>query len=318
MADEKSELPTANNKTGDSLFYSGHTACAGCGMMIALRHVLNAAGSNTVIVNATSCSEITTSKYPRTAWGVPYIHVAFECTAAVAAGVEAALKKQGKDANVICIAGDGGTYDIGLQALSGMIERGHNVLYVCYDNECYANTGIQRSSATPYGAWTTTSPAGVAMAGNRTGKKPIAQIIAAHGAPYVATASVAWPADLEAKVKKALSIKGPKFILVHSPCPPAWKFDSNKSIEVARMAVECGAFVLCEIENVDGEQRLTISREPGGRMVAEYLKAQGRFSHLKESDIAGIESRIKRDWEAWKSKSEHSGPHVSVAQQQKA
>ncbi|MEM7813364.1 MAG: thiamine pyrophosphate-dependent enzyme [Candidatus Aenigmatarchaeota archaeon] len=274
-------------------------------MAIALRHILAAAGPNTIVSNATSCSEITTSKYPRTAWGVPYIHVAFECTAAVAAGIEAALKAQGRqDVNVIAIAGDGGTYDIGLQALSGMVERGHNVLYVCYDNECYANTGIQRSSATPYGAWTTTSPVGSAASGNMRGKKPIAQIIAAHGAPYVATASVAWPADLEAKVKKALSIKGPKFMLVHSPCPPAWKFDSNRTIEIARMAVECGAFVLCEIENVDGKQKLTISREPTGRPVAEYLKAQGRFSHLKEEEIAEIAARIKRDWGIWKAESE--------------
>lgn len=287
------------------LFYSGHTACAGCGMALAIRHVLAAAGPNTIIANATSCSEITTSKYPRTAWGVPYIHVAFECTAAVASGIEAALKKQNKDSNVICIAGDGGTFDIGLQALSGMIERGHNVLYVCYDNECYANTGIQRSSATPYGAWTTTSPAGSVAAGNQRGKKPICQIVAAHGAPYVATASVAWPADLEAKVKKALAIRGPKFILVHSPCPPAWKFDSQKSIEIARLAVECGAFVLCEIENDDGKSRITINREPGGRSVTDYLKAQGRFAHLKEADIAEIEARIKRDWAAWKTEAAH-------------
>jgi len=298
------ELPLSP-KT-ERLLYSGHTACAGCGMMIALRHILDVAGPNTIVSNATSCSEITTSKYPRTAWGVPYIHVAFECTAAVASGVEAALKKQGKeDTNVICFAGDGGTFDIGLQALSGMIERGHNVLYICYDNECYANTGIQRSSATPYGAWTTTSPSGSASFGNKVGKKPICQIIAAHGAKYVATASVAWPADLELKVKKALSIKGPKFILVHSPCPPAWKFDSQRSIEIARMAVECGAFVLCEIENVDGKMKVTVNRKPTDRSVADYLKAQGRFSHLTEKEISEIETRIKRDWEWFEREEAH-------------
>jgi len=266
-------------------------------MTIALRHVLNAAGPNTIISNATSCSEITTSKYPCTAWGVPYIHVAFECAAAVASGIEAALKSQKKDANVICFAGDGGTYDIGLQSLSGMLERGHNVLYICYDNECYANTGIQRSSATPYGAWTTTSPGGKAASGNRTGKKPLVQIVAAHGPKYVATASVAYPSDIEAKVKKALSIKGPKFILIHSPCTPAWKINPEKSIEVARLAVECGAFVICEIENADGKMKTTVNVRPSGKSVREYLKAQGRFSHLNEEQIKEIENRIKKDWD---------------------
>jgi len=151
----------------NNLFLSGHTACAGCGPAIGLRHILDAAGPNTIISNATSCSEIFSSRYPTTSWAVPYIHVAFECAAAVASGIEAALKKLGRDDNVIAIAGDGGTVDIGFQALSGMVDRGHNVLYICYDNECYANTGIQRSSATPYAAWTTRNQSATRLSKNQ-------------------------------------------------------------------------------------------------------------------------------------------------------
>ena len=282
--------------TMNNLFLSGHTACAGCGPAIGLRHILDAAGPNTIISNATSCSEIFSSRYPTTAWAVPYIHVAFECAAAVASGIEAALKKLGRNDNVIAIAGDGGTFDIGFQALSGMVDRGHNVLYICYDNECYANTGIQRSSATPYAAWTTTSPDGKKSIGNKTFKKPIAEMLAVQGATYVATASIADVNDIQKKVKKALSIKGPKFLLIHAPCTLAWKYPPEKTIEVAKLAVDSGIWVMYEIEN----GLLRVTHEPKGKKVDEYLKAQGRFKHLTEKEIKEIQQRVDDDWKKYK------------------
>ncbi len=282
--------------TMSELFYPGHSSCAGCPAAIAIRAILNAAGKNTVISNATSCSEIISTPYPMSSWGVPYIHVLFETAASVASGIEAALKKLGKEANVIALAGDGGTYDIGLQALSGMVDRGHDVLYICYDNECYANTGIQRSSATPYAAWTTTSPSGRVSIGNETFKKPIAEMMAVQGAPYVATSSVGYPEDIEAKVKKALSIKGPKFIVIHAPCPLAWRFEAPNTVNVAKLAVETGMWVLYEIEN----GRLKITKEPSGKKVDEYIKAQGRFKHVTEKETKKMQKRVDEDWKKYK------------------
>ena len=280
----------------------GHTACAGCGPMIAIRHVLAAAGKNTIISNATSCSEIVGSRYPTTMWKVPYVHVAFAGAAAAASGIEPALKKLGSRANAIAIAGDGGTSDIGLQALSGMVDRGHNVLYVCYTNECYANTGVQRSSATPYAAWTTTSPVGKIKHGNPTFTKPVAEMIAVQGAPYVATASIGYLKDIDAKVKKALSIKGPKFLLIHAPCTVAWRFPPEKSMEIARLAVECGLWVLYEIEN----GRLGITREPkdiSKASIEKYLMMQGRFRHVSAGQIEEIRKRAEDDWRMLSAKS---------------
>lgn len=275
------------------LFSSGHTACAGCGMAIIIRNVLAAAGPNTIISNATSCSEIVSSAYPRSAWRVPYIHVAFECAAAVAGGIEAANKKlKREDVNVIALAGDGGTYDIGFQALSGMIDRGHNVLYICYDNECYANTGIQRSSATPFAAWTTTSPYGTEVKGNRRFKKPIVEMLAAQGAPWVGTTSVGYPLDIQAKVKKALSIKGPKFLLIHQPCTLSWRYPPEKTVQIARMAVESGAWIMYEIEN----GKFTLTMNPERKPVKDYLLSQGRFKGISEEDIATIQKKIDEDW----------------------
>jgi len=274
------------------LFYKGHTACAGCGMAIAIRHMLGAAGPNTIVSGATSCSEIVSSQFPRTSWGVPYIHVAFETAASVASGIDAGLKSLGKNVNIIALAGDGGTYDIGLQALSGMVDRKQNVLYVCYDNECYANTGIQRSGATPYGAWTTTSPNGKFSLGNITFKKQICEMMIAQGASYVATASVAYPEDLKNKVRKALSLRGPKFILIHSPCPPAWKCDSSKSIEISKLAIDSGMFVVYEMEG----NRFTINIKPRFIPVEQYLRSQGRFKHLTDDDVARIQIRVNYDW----------------------
>ena len=281
----------------ESLLAPGHRACAGCGPAIAIRQLLEAAGKNTIIVEATGCMEVTTTPYPQTAWKVPWLHVAFENAAAAASGVEAAYKAmiskglipKDKMPNIIALAGDGGTFDIGIQALSGMLERGHKVLYVCYDNEAYMNTGIQRSSATPLGAATTTSPAGKVIPGKMTRKKPIAMIAAAHDIPYVATASIAYPADFKNKVKKALSVDGPSFIHVFAPCPTGWRFGTEQTVELARLAVETGVFVLYEITQESPLKPIITKKLKDRKPVEEYLKIQGRFRHLfkpvKRQDI---------------------------------
>lgn len=261
-----------------TLFNSGHTACAGCGQSMAARLVIDAAGPNTIVVNNTGCLEVFSTKYPETSWGVPWIHSLFENAAAVASGVESAVKYLGKQdqINVIAQAGDGGTADIGLQALSGMLERGHNILYVCYDNEAYMNTGVQRSGLTPFDSNTTTSPVGNVSSGNLRPKKPMPEIANAHGIPYVATASCGFAQDLQRKVKKAISIKGPKYIQVHVPCPLGWRHETGLTIQVAKLAVETGLYPLVEYENGVITARRTIIPKP----VEEYLKLQGRFKHL--------------------------------------
>jgi pyruvate ferredoxin oxidoreductase beta subunit len=263
------------------LFDSGHTACGGCSQAIAARLVIEAAGENTIIANNTGCLEVFTTKYPETAWGVPFIHSLFENSAAVASGIESALKFLGKkeSINVICQAGDGGTADIGLQALSGMWERGHDILSVCYDNEAYMNTGIQRSGLTPFDTNTTTSPSGKQSFGNPKLKKPVPEIARAHGIPYVATASVAFPRDIEKKVKKATSIKGPKYIQIHVPCPLGWRHAGAETITVARAAVETGLYPIFEYENGELISVQKIKPKP----VEEYLKLQGRFKHVLNS-----------------------------------
>ncbi|MFA4992807.1 MAG: thiamine pyrophosphate-dependent enzyme [Candidatus Omnitrophota bacterium] len=260
------------------LFKCGHTACAGCGQAVAARLVIESAGANTIIANSTGCLEVFTTKYPETAWGVPWIHSLFENSAAVASGIEAALIYLGKKdtINVIAQGGDGSTGDIGLQAISGMLERGHDILYACYDNEAYMNTGVQRSGLTPFDTNTTTSPAGALSSGNLRPKKPVPEICAAHGIPYVATASAGFPQDLIRKVKKAISIKGPKYIQIHVPCPLGWRHESNQMLPVARMAVETGLYPLFEYEFGVLSGRKQIVPKP----VEEYLKLQGRFKHL--------------------------------------
>jgi len=260
------------------LFKSGHTACAGCGQAIAARLVVEASGANTIIANNTGCLEVFSTKYPETAWGVPWIHSLFENSAAVASGVEAALIYLGKKdgINVIAQGGDGSSGDIGLQALSGMLERGHDILYVCYDNEAYMNTGIQRSGLTPFDTNTTTSPSGARSSGNIRPKKPMPEICLAHGIPYVATASAGFPQDLTRKVKKAVSIKGPKYIQIHVPCPLGWRHETNQMLPVAKLAVETGLYPLFEYENGVLINRRQFTPKP----VEEYLKAQGRFKHL--------------------------------------
>ncbi len=260
---------------------SGHRACQGCGQALAARLTLEASGPDVVVANATGCLEVFTTAWPDSAWRVPWLHSLFANTGAVAAGMEAALKMQGREIKVLAFAGDGGTFDIGFQALSGMLERRHNVLFICYDNEAYMNTGVQRSSSTPHAAATTTSPAGTARMGKRHLKKDILSIIAAHHIPYAATASIAYPADLRKKVRRGIEVDGPSFLQIHSPCPLGWGHGGELSIEVARLAVQTGIFPLIELE-----QGALIGVMPIRQIhpVADYLKLQGRFKHLFADD----------------------------------
>lgn len=274
----------------EELLAPGHRGCAGCGASIGVRLALKVLGRNTVAISATGCLEVMTTPYPETAWEVPWIHVAFENAGAVASGVESALRIQGKDdVNVVAFGGDGGTVDIGLQSLSGAMERGHNMTYICYDNEAYMNTGIQRSGSTPFGATTTTSPKGKASFGEDRPKKNMSMIMAAHGIPYVATASISYPEDYMRKVKKAAEADGGAYIHLNQPCPTGWGFDAAKTIEIGRLAVETGFWPLYEIE--DGEFKVTYKpteRKP----VKEYLNSQKRFKHLDEDKIEIIQEMI--------------------------
>lgn len=256
---------------------SGHRACSGCGQAMGARMVGDLIGADAIIVNATGCLQVFTTHNAQSAWQVPWLHSVFANAAAVASGVEAALRGTAGRTRVVVQAGDGGTFDIGLQCLSGMIERDHDALFVCYDNEAYMNTGVQRSSSTPHAARTTTSPPGRLSEGKRHLKKDLLSIVAAHRMPYAATASVAFFPDLRAKVEKAMSLHGPRFLHVLSPCPLGWDHDAAASVQVARLAVETGVFPLVELEygTVTGVMRLAHPRP-----VEEYLRPQGRFKHL--------------------------------------
>jgi pyruvate ferredoxin oxidoreductase beta subunit len=266
---------------------AGHLACLGCGQALGARLVTEAAGPDVIVANATGCLEVFTTAWPRTAWRVPWMHSLFENAPAIASGIEAGLKAQGRLTKVITMGGDGGTFDIGLQALSGMLERNHNVLYVCFDNEAYMNTGIQRSSSTPHAAMTTTSPSGKERMGKRHLKKDLLSIIAAHHIPYAATATVAYPSDLRKKVRRGLEIEGAAFILVHSPCPLGWGHEGALTIEVARLAVQSGVFPVIEMERGDV---VAVMQLRSVRPVTDYLKLQTRFSHLfKDSPEAHVE-----------------------------
>lgn len=261
------------------LFVSGHRGCAGCCDAMATKFTLMGAGEDCIVVSPTGCLEVMTTPFPETSWNVPWIHSLFENAAAVASGIEAALKAMGKKGNtrVVAIGGDGATMDIGLQAISGAFERGHDFTYVCIDNEAYMNTGVQRSSGTPFYASTTTSPAGKVSFGNQRPKKNMPAIIAAHGSPYVATTSLAYGKDMIAKVKKATETPGPTYIHCHAPCTTGWGFDTSKTVEVARMAVKTGLWPLFEME----EGEITKVRKIGTPSpVEDYLKMQSRFKHL--------------------------------------
>ena len=266
----------------ESLFVSGHRACHGCGMSLAARHILEATGENVIVVSPTGCLETFTSPYGYSPWRVPWIHHVFENAPAVATGVWAALRAQGREkTRVVAIGGDGGTFDIGFGALSGMLERGDDVLYICVDNGAYMNTGGQRSGATPVRAATTTDPAGRQSLGKAELKKDLPEIIAAHGIDYVATASVAYLRDLKKKVKTAMTYHGPRYIQIDTPCPSVWSFESHLTLEIGRLGVQCGLVPLFEKQN----GTITAVRKIKKKIpVTDYLKEQKRYRHLFTSE----------------------------------
>ena len=276
----------------------GHAACAGCGPSIALRLLFKALGKNVILVVPACCTSIIQGPYPYTSVNVPLQNILFESTAAAASGIVAALRQRKlKNITVVGWAGDGGTADIGLQALSGAAERETDFIYICYDNEAYGNTGMQRSGATPYGAWTTTTPTG-----KRERKKDIPFIMAAHRIPYVATACPSYPIDLINKLKKAKEIRGTKYVHILAPCPTGWRYDTSKTVELGRLAVQTGLWALYEIEY--GKFKLN---SPSDRLidkdkrksVKEYLSLQGRFRNLTEEDVAKIQKWVDEDWERY-------------------
>jgi pyruvate ferredoxin oxidoreductase beta subunit len=291
--------------TTKEYFAPGHRACMGCGEALAVRLVCKALGRNVIIANATGCMEIVSSQLPATSWEVPWIHTLFENTAAVASGIEAGIKvlsrkgKYTRKTKVVAMGGDGGTADIGFQALSGALERGHNFVYICFDNEAYQNTGNQRSSATPFGASTTTSPSGKVSIGQTTWKKNMPAIAAAHDIPYVATACHSYPFDLMNKITKAVAVEGPSYIHILSVCPTGWRLASELTIRAGRLAVQTGIFPLYEIEN--GKYTLNFDF-PQLRPVEEYLKLQGRFRHLNKETIAQIQNRVTEKYAELKEK----------------
>ena len=290
----------------EELLSHGHRMCAGCVAPVVVRQILSAAESPVIVGCATGCLQVSTTVFPYTAWKVPYIHNAFENVSATVSGVETAyrsLKKQGKipeDKKIkfVAFGGDGGTYDIGFQSLSGALERGHDFMYVCYDNEAYMNTGIQRSSATPRGADTTTSPAGKVVPGKKQNRKDLTAIVAAHNIPYVAQASPSHWQDLHKKAQKGFEVNGPAFINVMAPCPRGWRYETDEGIELARLAVETCYWPLFEV--VEGEWKLTY-RPKEKRPIRDWLSVQGRFKHLfkpeNEHIIDEIQAKVDKDWE---------------------
>jgi pyruvate ferredoxin oxidoreductase beta subunit len=282
----------------------GHRLCAGCGAPIAVRLILMAADKPVVAANATGCLEVSTSIFPYTAWDIPWIHSAFENVAATIAGVESmyrAKKRRGEIAEemyFVAFGGDGGTYDIGLQALSGALERGHRFVYVCYNNEAYMNTGIQRSSATPLGAWTTTSPDGEAQPGKLQWRKNMTEIVVAHGIPYVAQSSPWNWRDLTSKAEKAFHANGPSFINVLASCNRGWRHLPSDTLKIMQLASDCCIWPLYEVEN--GKYRLTYKPKEK-KPVEEWLKAQGRFKHLFTPEnrhlIDEIQAYVDKEWE---------------------
>ncbi len=294
--------------TKKEYFTPGHRACQGCAEALAVRLVAKAVGNNVIVASATGCMEIISSPLPFTNWNVPWLHVAFENAAAVLSGAEGgtkALVRKGKlkDKGTVFLGmgGDGATSDIGFQSLSGALERGHDFLYVCYDNEAYMNTGIQRSSSTPFGASTTTSPAGKVSHGQVTWKKNMAEIAVAHNVPYVATACSSYPFDLIKKVEKAAKTPGPAYVHILSVCPTGWRVPPNKAIWIGRLAIETGVFPLYEVEN----GRYRMNHEPDElRPVEEYLRPQGRFRHLTPDLIEHIQERVTKEYNKLKAKTE--------------
>jgi pyruvate ferredoxin oxidoreductase beta subunit len=290
----------------EEYYIPGSAACPGCPATMAMRIVFKALGKNMVMIVPACCTAVIESLHPNTSFNIPTMNIAFEAAAAGASGVEAALRKQGKeDITVVAWAGDGGTYDIGIQALSGALERQTNFIYICYNNQIYSNTGIQRSGATPYAAWTTTT-----VGGKKECRKEMGEIILAHHIPYAAQTCVSYPEDLYNKVKKAKGIKGPKYIEILAPCPPGWRFGMEKTVEMGTLAVETGAWALYEFENekmtFNGRSKLILEKKIQRKPVEEWIKYQGRFRHLfvpkkDEKRIKEIEDHIDKTWERYRS-----------------
>jgi 2-oxoisovalerate ferredoxin oxidoreductase beta subunit len=277
----------------EELMHSGHVGCLGCGACNAMRYALKATGPRTIISIPACCWAVMPGVFPNTCFKIPHLNTAFEVTGASISGIRAALDAKGiEDVTVMGWAGDGGTADIGIQALSGMVERGTRALYVMYDNEAYMNTGIQRSSSTPVGAWTTTTPVGNIRDFKKHPKKNMVEIMVAHGIPYTATCSIAWPRDLIEKLQKAMAVKGPSFIHIFAPCPTGWRYPPERTIEVARVATYAKVFPLYEVEN--GVYRVKQHKKEA--TVKEYLAMQGRFRHLTEEEIVGIEANVAKSW----------------------
>ncbi len=297
------EKTTILNLMEDELVHPGNRACAGCGLSIAYRIGLKALGRDTILVVPPSCLTVLQGLYPIAATQLPCLNVTFASTAAGATGILGALRARKNDSTTVAAwAGDGGTSDIGLQALSGACERGENFIFICYDNEAYMNTGIQRSGTTPQGALTTTTP----ISGKKQKKKNVPAVIAAHDIPYVATASAAYPLDLYDKICKAKTISGPKYIHIHTPCPSGWGFNPRYSVKIGRLAVECGLYEL--YENIGGRVELS---GPSSRLlnkkrrpVSEYLELQTRFRGLTETKIEELQQEVDRKWETYQREDE--------------
>ena len=287
------------------LMHPGAGSCPGCVDLLSLRMTLKALGEKTVLVIPASCTASIECSYPKTPFQVPVLTMAFAASGAAASGVAAALKRLGDDdVNVVVWAGDGGTYDIGLQAMSGAMERGTNFIFICYNNEIYSNTGIQRSGATPFGAWTTTT-----WTGKSEQRKDMLGIVMAHRLPYIASASPSYIEDLYRKVQKAASIKGPKYLEFHVPCAPGWRFPMEQTVQMGRLAVECGAWPLLEAVNGKVTFNLRSKQILDGKYerkpIEEYLKLQGRFAHLfkperNEKALAEIERWLDAEWERYR------------------
>ena len=276
----------------------GHRLCAGCGASIAVRQVLLGTEDPVVVGCSTGCVEVATTIYPYTAWKSSFIHNAFENVAATISGVETAyraLKKKGKikkEIKFIAFGGDGGTYDIGLQSLSGALERGHNMVYVCYDNEAYMNTGIQRSGATPCGASTTTQPAGKVKPGKEQFRKDLTSIVAAHHIPYTAQAGIFHWKDLVNKAEKAFKVDGPAFLNILAPCHRGWRYPMEKTLEIAKLAIDTGFWPLFEVEK--GVWKINI-RPKQRKPIIEWIKSQGRYKHLLKEENKHIVERIQKE-----------------------
>jgi pyruvate ferredoxin oxidoreductase beta subunit/2-oxoisovalerate ferredoxin oxidoreductase beta subunit len=281
------------NVTDRDYFKPGHLGCPGCGAAIAIKFALKAMGEKIIMVIPASCASIIVGPYPQSAVNIPILHTAFATAGAAASGVRAALDMKGDtETTVLSWAGDGGTFDIGFQSLSGAVERNEDCIFVCYDNEAYMNTGVQRSSSTPYGMRTTTTPG---QDWKKTRKKNIMEIMAAHRIPYAATASIAFPEDMIAKFQKAKEKKGgSRFIHIFASCATGWGAPSEMSVKIARLAVQTNIFPLYEIEN---GTRYTLNYK-GDRPVEDYLQTQGRFKHLNKADIAQIQKTVTEDWTA--------------------